>query len=139
MEMFNAQQILPSISSRISVSKEESLTQKLQGPNAIKSGSDLEKTTQDFESVMLHKMLESMRKTVPKSGLFQSFSTDMFESMMDQEIAQQLAKRGGIGLGKMLYLELSKKQALLEEAQLRAQHTEAEPQLMFTSDLQKDK
>jgi flagellar protein FlgJ len=51
-------------------------------------------------------MLESMRKTVPKSGLLESFSSDMYKSMFDEELANEMAKRGEVGLANMMYKQL---------------------------------
>ena len=69
----------------------------------------------DFESILINRMLESMRKTIPKSGLLDSFSTEMFESMLDQEIAKEMAKGKGIGLAKMVHQQLTKLDADIVE------------------------
>ncbi len=53
---------------------------------------DIEKVSRDFESVFLNKLLSTMRKTIPKSGLFDSYASDMFQSMMDEEMSKEMAK-----------------------------------------------
>ena len=115
MELFNSQQIVPSISNQIMGSKVENLAQRVQTASARKSGNDLKTTTQEFESLLVYKMLEAMRRTVPKSGLLDSFSMDMYQSMMDQEMANEIAKKGTIGLSKMLFEQLTKLQNQLDE------------------------
>ena len=69
---------------------------------------DIEKVSRDFESVFLNKLLSSMRKTIPKSGLLDSFASDMFKSMMDEEMSKEMSKNKGMGLGEMIYNDLSK-------------------------------
>lgn len=71
------------------------------------SEKDIEKVSRDFESVFLHKLLTAMRKTVPKSGLLESFASDMYESMMDEEMSKEMAKNKGMGMGEMIYKDLS--------------------------------
>lgn len=72
------------------------------------SEKDIEKVARDFESVFLNKLLTAMRKTVPKSGLLDSFASDMFQSMMDEEMSKNMAKNKGMGMGEMIYNDLSK-------------------------------
>ena len=68
---------------------------------------DIEKVSRDFESVFLNKLLSTMRKTIPKSGLFDSYASDMFQSMMDEEMSKEMAKNKGMGMGEMIYNDLS--------------------------------
>jgi len=71
------------------------------------SDEDIEKVSRDFESIFLNKLMSSMRKTVHKSGLLESFASDMFQSMMDEEISKEMAKNKGMGMGEMIYNDLS--------------------------------
>lgn len=103
MEIFNSSKIRPSISNPIQ-GKAESIAQKI--GSGVQKDADLQSAAQDFEAIFLHKMLESMRKTVPKSGLLESFSSDMYQSMFDEELANEMAKRGEVGLANMMYKEL---------------------------------
>ena len=73
----------------------------------IGSEKGIEKVSRDFESVFLHKLLTAMRKTVPKSGLLDSFASDMYQSMMDEEISKEMSKNKGMGMGEMIYNDLS--------------------------------
>jgi flagellar protein FlgJ len=74
----------------------------------IDSEKDMEKVARDFESVFVNKLLESMRKAVPKSGLLDSSALDMYQSLMDQEMAKKMSERKGMGLGEMVYRDLSR-------------------------------
>ncbi len=73
----------------------------------MSSEKDIEKVARDFESIFLNKLLSSMRKTVPKSGLLDSFATNMFQSMVDEEMSKEMAKNRGMGMGEMVYNDLS--------------------------------
>ncbi len=61
-----------------------------------------------FEGILIHQMLKAMRKTVQKSELLNSFSLQQYESMMDEEIANEMAKHKGIGLADSLFYQLSR-------------------------------
>jgi Rod binding domain-containing protein len=78
------------------------------GFGKIDSEKGIEKVSRDFESVFMNKLLSSMRKTIPKSGLLDSFASDMFQSMMDEEMSKEMAKDKGMGMGEMIYNDLSK-------------------------------
>ena len=72
------------------------------------------KGARDFESVFINKLFESMRKAIPKSDLLQSSSMDMYQTMMDQEMAKELSKRKGLGMGEMVYNDLSRMNKILK-------------------------
>jgi flagellar protein FlgJ len=74
----------------------------------VESEKEMEKVARDFESVFVNKLLESMRKAIPKSGLLDSSALDMYQSMMDQEMAKNMSERKGMGLGEMVYKDLSR-------------------------------
>jgi len=64
----------------------------------------LKKSCADFESILISQLLKSMRQTMTTSGLMGGgLGKDMYVSLFDQELSQSLAKRGGLGLGKMIY------------------------------------
>lgn len=69
---------------------------------------ELMEVAQKFEALLIHQMLKAMRKTVHKSDLLNSFSLQQYESMMDEEIASEMAKHKGIGLADSLFYQLSR-------------------------------
>lgn len=69
---------------------------------------ELMEVAKKFEAILIHQMLKEMRKTVHKSDLLNSFSQQQFESMMDEEIASEMAKHKGIGLADSLFYQLSR-------------------------------
>jgi flagellar protein FlgJ len=70
----------------------------------------LKKACGDFESIFISQMLKEMRKSIPKSGLLDGGSQqDAYLSLFDEELSKSMAKRGGIGLGKILYQNIMKR------------------------------
>jgi flagellar protein FlgJ len=68
----------------------------------------LRKSCKDFEAIILKQMLTTMRKSIPKSGLFNdNFADDIYQSMADDALAKDLAQNEGMGLGDTLYRQLS--------------------------------
>lgn len=64
----------------------------------------LKKATQEFESYFLLHMLKAMRKTVPDSGLLDGgLGKDVYNGMMDEEMARKLASGSAGSLADMLY------------------------------------
>ena len=84
----------------------------------------IEKVSRDFESVFLHKLLTAMRKTVPKSGLLDSFASDMYQSMMDEEMAKEMSTKKGMGMGEMIYNELSNINRVRRGQSIQSTYTE---------------
>ncbi len=81
---------------------------KLETAMSDKDKKRLKEVCQDFESVFINLMLQSMRATVPKSDLFgRSRGREIFESLLDQETSKNMAKAGGIGLADLVYKQLS--------------------------------
>lgn len=75
---------------------------KAQGPDPLRQACE------DFESVFVAYLLKSMRKTVPKNELMNGgLSQDIYQSMMDNEIARAVAKGPGMGLAAAIYRQLN--------------------------------
>jgi flagellar protein FlgJ len=66
----------------------------------------LRQAAQQFESLLLQKMLHSMREAVPKAELTNGQRTRRYEHLLDSQLAQKLSSRG-IGLADMLVQQLS--------------------------------
>lgn len=87
--------------------KENSFSQALNDALENKDTEKLKKATVEFESYFLNMMFKSMRKTIVP-GVEKSNAEEMFQEMLDQEMAQNIAKSGGIGFADMMYNQLSK-------------------------------
>lgn len=65
----------------------------------------LREATQQMEAQFLHHLLRAMRRTVPSTQT--SYASQMYTDMLDEALAQQLARSDRFGLGKLLYEKLS--------------------------------
>ncbi len=67
----------------------------------------LKQLCQDFESIFVNSLFQEMRKMIPDEGyLGQDMGLDVFQEMMDMEVAREMSRRDGIGLGRLLYEQL---------------------------------
>lgn len=69
---------------------------------------DLREATAEFESLFIAQIMQAMRATIPESGLMGSGSGQrMFREMLDQELSRHVALGGGLGIGEVLYRQLT--------------------------------
>lgn len=74
-------------------------------PGAIKT------VAQQFEGMFLNILLKSMRATVPQDGMFDNQQTQMYTSLLDEQLAQEIATHHSLGLAKVLEQQLRRQQA----------------------------
>ena len=68
-------------------------------------GQGMRKAAQQFEALFIQTMMKTMREATASNedgDLMGSSSVKTYEALFDQEIAQQMSKRGGIGLAETL-------------------------------------
>ena len=75
-------------------------------------GTDQEREMQsacaELESLFIYYMLQEMRKTVPESSLGGlGGGGDLYRSMADVQMANDIAARGGIGLAEIIQAQLA--------------------------------
>jgi Rod binding domain-containing protein len=88
----------------------DNIISKLAGDSACpsKERADTEKARKacrEFESILLYRMLSTMRKAFQDEDQDQDetgFGGDIFKSMMDEQLSLALARSGGIGLANLL-------------------------------------
>ena len=86
---------------------------ELPKPDTVETLSPDEKKLREqcanMESLFLHYKLQSMRKgTQSEDSLFGSgFADQTYQDMLDNELAQEAAKNGSIGLGDLLFKQFS--------------------------------
>lgn len=73
-----------------------------QDPNAAAGA-----VAEQFEALLLQMMIKSMREAIPESGLMESQQSRFYDSLMDQQWAQELSGRG-VGLAEQLTHQLEK-------------------------------
>ena len=80
---------------------------------ALRRGADandpatLREVARQFESIFTKMMLSSMRQASFGDPLFGSDQADMYQDMMDDQLAVQLSQGRGLGLADMLIRQLS--------------------------------
>ena len=76
------------------------------GPAKEISNEQAKQVAKDFESVLLHKLLDAMKKTIPESDLFETGISEQFRDIFWFHLAQEMGKQGGLGIWKMLYRQI---------------------------------
>ncbi len=67
----------------------------------------LRTSCREFEAIYINEMYKTMRKSVPESGLFEKdMSDNLYQEMLDMEMAKQTASGDGMGIGKAMYEQL---------------------------------
>ncbi|MCE1247652.1 MAG: rod-binding protein [Firmicutes bacterium] len=86
-------------------------------PSVAGEDKRLKDACKQYESVFLNQLMSEMRKTIPKSGLMggegeeggeggESNEKEMYDSMMDTEMANAWASSEGVGLANILYQQM---------------------------------
>lgn len=70
----------------------------------------LKQVAKQFEGLLLQMMLKSMREASPQDGPMDSDQTRFFTSIMDQQLAQNLAGQGKLGFAKLIEQQLGRNQ-----------------------------
>ena len=102
----------------------------LRGDAARSPDKAVRRTAEQFEAYFIQQMMKTMRESVEKSDLVDSGNMDMYQDLMDKEVAMQMVRRGGMGLADMLEKQILQQQAALSTQaalQLRPNATEASP------------
>jgi murein DD-endopeptidase MepM/ murein hydrolase activator NlpD len=72
-----------------------------------KKDNELKKACKEFESIFTYQLLKSMRSTVDKCDLFHGgHGEEVYESLLDQELAKNMAGLGSNSLADFLYRQL---------------------------------
>jgi flagellar protein FlgJ len=68
----------------------------------------LKESSRELETMFVMEMYKAMRKAVPEGGLFEkSNSTEIFQDMLDLEMAKETTKGKGIGLADAMYNQMA--------------------------------
>ena len=84
-------------------------TPALQPLNGMKTHDDeeIKRVSKNFEAIFMRMLFKEMRNSVQKSGILgNSQAMDFFETMRDDQLSEQLANSGGLGIGNMVYEKL---------------------------------
>ncbi len=67
----------------------------------------LAKACRDFEAIFLQSLFKGMRSTAIKGGLFEKGNDqEMFQDLMDMELARSAAAQNMLGIGRALFRDL---------------------------------
>lgn len=69
----------------------------------------LKEAATQFEAMFINMMMKTMREATPQEGIMDNQQSKMFTGMLDQQMSQNLAKRG-MGLAEVLTRQLSANQ-----------------------------
>ncbi len=70
--------------------------------------SQVKKACADMESLFIYYLLKEMRATVPKTGYMDGGKgEEVYTSMLDSQLAKEMAAERGIGLSRLLYENLA--------------------------------
>lgn len=87
--------------------------QNLKHRAAQDSGAALKETAEKYEAIFLQMMLKAMRKTTSGEGIFDSEQSRFYQDMFDDQVAQDLAKKGQVGIADMMVRQLGPKEPVV--------------------------
>lgn len=78
--------------------------------NRLKNSTDLQQASRGFSALLIQTMLDSMRKTInaEDNPLYGGLARDIFDDMLYQEYAQQLAQSDALGLAALIETSLQR-------------------------------
>ena len=67
----------------------------------------LRRTCQQFEAIFIQQLFKGMRATVPTSDLLENDrSIEIYQGLMDQQVAETMARKRGLGITDALLRQL---------------------------------
>ena len=94
----------------------------------------LRDVAQQFEAIFITYMLKTMRQSIPTGGLFnEGLADDIYKSMFDSKLGEQLAKRNQLGLADIISRQLSGKLRVDESNFTEQTITEASIKSIFNN------
>jgi Rod binding domain-containing protein len=85
----------------------------------------LKKATNGFESIFIKSLMTEMEKGTHMFGT--GPGSDIYQDLTNQTLADNVGKRGSLGIGKMLYNQLSPRIVAQAEAQIKLHPEKAQP------------
>ena len=70
------------------------------GPAGVEKPDDMAQAAKDFESVLIHQLMDTMAKTIPDSGLTSNGVSKQVQGMFWSFLADEVADNGGMGMWK---------------------------------------
>lgn len=76
----------------------------------------LKETTKEFEKILVSYMIKEMSQGIPKDEDSEGSGSEMYMEMAQTALAGEVVSGGGLGIAKMLYEQISKKNKKGQEA-----------------------
>lgn len=112
----NSKNTLDSVQTTRAKSTEDEFEKRLKAAAEKGDDSELKQVCKEFESIFISMLYKQMRATVPKSDYLQSDSaTEIYNSMLDDQLCDAASQKG-IGLGDMMYKQMSKQYLKQEDS-----------------------
>jgi Rod binding domain-containing protein len=70
-------------------------------------GERKKKIAKDFEGVLLNKVMDEMKESIPDSGLLEDETSKQTQGLFWMYLAQDVAAKGGFGLWKQIYAQMN--------------------------------
>jgi flagellar protein FlgJ len=81
--------------------------QKVQKPKPLSQ--DPEKAAEQFESMLVKQMMDSMWSTVPKDGLLSGSNEEsMYRDMLNEALSSSIAQGRGMGIKEVILKDINK-------------------------------
>lgn len=76
----------------------------------VRDTSQIRRAAVEMESFFINQMFQALRNTVPeREGIFaRSNAEKIFQDMLDEETANNLAQSGGIGIADIIYADMTR-------------------------------
>ena len=68
----------------------------------------IKEAAKQFEGMFMQMVMKSMRDATPQDGLFNSDATRFYQTVLDQQMAQQLGASGQLGFAKQIEAQLAR-------------------------------
>ncbi|MCP4296284.1 MAG: hypothetical protein GY786_11805 [Proteobacteria bacterium] len=91
---------------RYKLSQNKNLTNQTEKADVRKEEHNrkLKNAADGFEEIFVHKLLQVMRSTTPKTDLLSGgHGEEVFRDMLDQNYSKLITKTGALGLSKVIY------------------------------------
>jgi flagellar protein FlgJ len=81
---------------------------RLETTTVSRDDAKLRETCEEFEAVMVQMMFKAMRGSESKDGLIEKdMASEVYRDLFDGEAARELAHQQSMGLGQMIYQQLT--------------------------------
>jgi Rod binding domain-containing protein len=78
----------------------------VQKPSAMPLDPKAMDAAKKFEAVLINRLTQEMKRTIPDSGLLSSAATDQFQDLFWNQLSDEIGRKGGLGLAQQIYNQM---------------------------------